>query len=499
MLTELTDDMAEELIRRGFESPDLDYKQEFDESTGAWMELAKDVFGMANYGGGYLVLGVEDKTFKPVGLDETFHIDSQVWVDRISKWTTGKIDLSYVEHVKKIDGSKRKFPILYIHGSVGSLVIPKIDGTYKAKSGANKTAFKLGIIYTRRDTSTVSVEGNEFWQLFWALLKRTAERAGGQGTPLEVVSVLHKKAQPTEVEETLWSNLFPVTTIPDFIHSADTDITDPLDIYERIERDLNPDGKTSPPIPSFLLANNKIYSFSTFEQDNPLILCINSKDSPISTKDWLGDLSKHQKLVMLLNYNLKDLCKRKGFFYDRKRERYFIRYSGGSVPEVTWKPYKSKSSRQLVYLRVNEAGRLVYCEHFGGRLRFVILGDGIYLVIEPIRVLTEDGENPLDQRMNVRISTKKNFFYHNNNYLYDMKLWLHFLAGNSQEIHFGQGEGRIKVSINPLNSKVNVGIVDDRHTNEDFLDSLKSEPLEYVISYEESEDVNPLTETSLEE
>ncbi len=101
--------------------------------------------------------------------------------------------------------------------------------------------------------------------------------------------------------------------------------------------------------------------------------------------------------------------------------------------------------------------------------------------------------------MNVRISTKKNFFYHNNNYLYDMKLWLHFLAGNSQEIYLGRGEGRVKVSINPISSKVNVGIIDDRHTNEDFLDSLKSEPLEYVISYEEPEDVNPLTETSLEE
>ena len=127
-----------------------------------------------------------------------------------------------------------------------------------------------------------------------------------------------------------------------------------------------------------------------------------------------------------------------------------------------------------------------------------MLGGGIYLVIEPVRVLTGNGISPLDQGRNVRISTKRNFYYHNNNYLYDMKLWLHILAGNRKEIHLGEGEGRITIDINPISSNVKFGILDDQHTGHDFLDQLKSEPLEYLIEYEDEEETNPLTESSLE-
>jgi hypothetical protein len=495
----LASDLAEDLIRRGFESPDLEYKKDFDDSTGAWMELAKDVYGIANYGGGDIVLGVEDGTFVPVGLDEGFKKDTQDWIDRVSKWATGRISLTYLEHIATVDGKKRKFPILRIHGSVGSLIIPKNDGNYVTTYGETKTAFKLGLIYTRRNTSTVPVTGDEFWHIFWGLLQRTAERDGGQSTPLEVISALSKKAEPDALEETLWFNLFPVMELPDFIHVVDTEYRYPLDIYEKINGEIGSGKAPDFVIPPFMLLDKKIYSFSPFDESNPLELCMSRSNPSISTKQWLDDPAQHQKLVMLLNYNLKALCRKKGFFHDKRRDRFFMRYFGGPVPEITWKPYKRTSMRQLVTPRVDSQGQLVYCEHFGGRIRFMVLGSGVYLVIEPIRVLTDEGEYPLDQRRNVRISTRKNFYYHNNNYLYEMKLWLHILAGNSKEILLGTGSGTITVSVLPLNVKADFGVSDDQYTSEDFLDSLKSEPFEYAISYEETEQYNPLTETSLEE
>ena len=125
---ELNPELAEELIHKGFESPDLDFKLEFDNSEQAWMEIAKDIFGMANYGGGHIVIGVEDGTFKPIGLDVSFHKDAQEWIDKISKWITGKIAIDYIEHVIDIKGKTKKFPILQINGSIGFLIIPKIDG-----------------------------------------------------------------------------------------------------------------------------------------------------------------------------------------------------------------------------------------------------------------------------------------------------------------------------------------------------------------------------------
>src|SRR5206468_5420751 len=123
---------------------------------------------------------------------------------------------------------------LFVYGSVGSLVLPKVDGSYTAKGGRTKVAFKQSLIYTRQNTSTVPATGEEFWKLFWGLLKRTAEETGSEGTPVEVISVLSKKALPDEVEETLWFNLFPVAELPDSIHVADCQFREPREIYEHI-------------------------------------------------------------------------------------------------------------------------------------------------------------------------------------------------------------------------------------------------------------------------
>ncbi|MDR2719461.1 MAG: ATP-binding protein [Nitrososphaerota archaeon] len=500
-IMELNAEISEELIHRGFESADLDYKLEFDDSERAWMEIAKDVFGMANYGGGYIVIGIEDGTFKPIGLDPSFHKDTQEWINKISRWITGKLSIDYMEPILNVEGQQKKFAILHVHGSIGTLVIPKDDGNYTLPSGVKKCAFRQGIIYTRRNASTAQVTGDEFWQLFWALTHRTTAVTGSNNVPLEILSTLNKKTKPDDLEETLWSNLFPVIELPDMIYTANTKYRTATEIYDKIRNEhISKEQKIL--MPPFFLEDKRIYSFTNFDEINPLSLCITSKPEAIQTKQWLDDNKKHQKLVKLLNFNLKDLCKRKGFFHDQRHDRFFVKYFvGQSVPEVTWKPYAAKSTRQLVYPKLSKTDRsLLYCEHFAGRLRFIILGSGVYLVIEPIRVLTVDGQSPLDQNMNLRISTKKNFRYHNNNYLYDMKLWLHILAGNRQELHLGQGEGKITISILSINSRVNFGILNDQHTKGDFLDALKSEPIDYdITTYSENVDDNPLTETSLED
>ncbi len=497
MSVNMSAEMLDRLVVRGFESPDLDYKVDFDDTTRAWMEITKDICGMANYGGGFVVIGVRDGTFQPVGVDPSFHMDSQIWVDKVSKWVTGKLSIFYVEHTKKVNGIERKFPILRIHGSTGSLLVPKIDGRYQAGS-KEVVAFRIGVIYTRDNTSTVIAPGEYFPRLFLGMLKRTAEATGSQSTPLEAISLLTGRSRPDAVEETLWSNLFPIIDLPDLIYAAETEFRNPQEIYEWIKQELGEE-RWRVDIPPFFLAERKIYSFSKFDKSNPLSLCASSAHSTLSTREWLENPSKHRQLVMLLNFNLKSLCWKKGFAYDPVHDRFFKRYRlGKSIERVRWRPYRAFSTRQLVYIRKDSQGSTLYCEHFAGRLKFAILGKGVYLIIEPLRVVTEDGERPLDWKRTVRIRTKSNFHYHNNNYLYDTKLWLHLLAGNKDEIHMGLGEARIIVSVLSISSKVSIGIEDDQHTSGDFLDSLKSEPLEYIVESEEPED-SPLTETSLEE
>jgi hypothetical protein len=494
---ELTSDLADDLIHRGFESEDLDFKQTFDNSTRSWVEIAKDVYGMANYGGGYIVIGVENGTFKAIGMDLSFHIDTQVWYDKLSKWASGKIALAYMEYISKIDGKERKFPILQIHGSAGSFVIPKSDGQYE-ENGTIKLAFKVGVVYTRKATGTVPALGDDLLPLFMAMIKRTMERGGSDLVPIEAIQFLIKKTEPDNTQENIWFNLFPVTEIPDHIYSADTDCRFATEVYTKIKltgKSQNRDYFISP----FILSNKKIFTFSPIANNNLLTVCTTSTASSTASKEWFENPIMHHDLTELLNFNLKDLLFKRKFYLDSKN-RFYIRYFEGTLPEITWTPYKASSTRKLVSPKYNKiTGQLRHYEHFSGYLSFRIMGEGIYLIIEPIRVLTEDGVNPLDRERNVRISTKKNVHYNNNNYLYDMKLWLHILAGSKDEIEFGYGTNKIRVSVHPIDCKVSFGLSDDQYTGQDFLDSLRSDPLEYSIKREESEDENPLTDGPYED
>ena len=461
------------------------------------MEMAKDVYAMANYGGGYIVMGVEDGTFAPIGMDKTFHIDTQVWIDKFSSWANGEIRLSYLEYELQIKGNLRKFPILHVNGSIKTLIIPKTEGTYSV-NGKNKIAFKQGVTYTRGISSSVIASADEHSSLFWALFKRTTTALGGQGVPLDVLSVLLTKAKADEIEEKLWFNLFPVTELPDFVYAGETNFSGPNEIYmhiHEVEKETGGYERT----PSFYLTDAKIYTFSPFSELNPLSLCIKNNPEKFPVKDWLTDPIKRQKLISLLNFNLKSLCRRRLFWYDKSKDRFFIRDYGGEIPIISWKPYKVQTQRQLVYRKFDSGGKtLFYCEHFGGRLRFITLGDGIYLLIEPTRVVTKDGIEALDWKKNTIISTKNSFRYHNNNYLYDIKLWLQLLAGTRNEIYMGVGEGRTVISVQAVHSTSSFGIIDDQHTDEGFLDELKSEPLEYQLGEVGVDSNNPITESPFE-
>jgi len=489
MKGDLSTQKIEELLSLGYESDEIDFKENFNKnSLGCWMNLAKDVYGFSNFGGGYIVIGVEDGTFKLIGLKD-FHVDVEELIEKFSKWATKRVSIKYKEYKKNILGEERIFPVLYVEGANSSPIITKTKGEYE-EEGKKKTAFLQNTIYIRKESSTKPISSEDYPLLFWDLVKRSVEYNSSKEVPLEVINELGRKKQPDKVDETLWFNLFPVTEIPDLIYFSETNFRTPKEIYDQLAEQE---------IPTFLLEDKKIYTFKPLDNENILSSIIDSKVNTIKAKEWLDDPVKNKKLIKLLNFHLKKLSKNKGFFYDAKKDRYFFRYYGTKVPEITWKPYAKTTKRQLVLIKQNSVGEMIYCEHFGAKMRFILLNNLLFLLVEPVRVLTKDGIFPLDSKRNTRISTKINRYYHNNNYLYDVKLCLHILAGSREEILFEENP-KLVVSTKSLKSIVNFGISEDQHTQGDFLDLLISEPLEYII-YEDMEeiDTNPLTDDPLEE
>lgn len=121
-------------------------------------DFTKDVIAMKNVGGGYLVIGVEDKTWKPIGLQDPLPYDSKLLRDVIRACSGLEIDIDIVHHETFKENGTGLFAIIHVRGSnrrkrrrVPSVV--SRDFNRDASFGLRK-----GDIFVRRGDSTVRVE-----------------------------------------------------------------------------------------------------------------------------------------------------------------------------------------------------------------------------------------------------------------------------------------------------------------------------------------------------
>jgi predicted HTH transcriptional regulator len=64
----------------------LDFKAALDLTHDKQLcDFAKDVLAMRNTGGGYIVVGVRDATWEPVGMDHPLRLDSKQVHDKLKK------------------------------------------------------------------------------------------------------------------------------------------------------------------------------------------------------------------------------------------------------------------------------------------------------------------------------------------------------------------------------------------------------------------------------
>ncbi|MEV5199682.1 RNA-binding domain-containing protein [Streptomyces sp. NPDC053720] len=140
----------------------LDFKQllrlESDYDAAAF---AKDVIAMKNTGGGYLVIGVQDKTWVPVGLNSELPYDAKLLRDKIRRATGLEISVDIVQHQLRYTGEPRWFAVIFVRAAAKrkkrrtpSLI--KHDFQPKESYGLRR-----GDIYFRRGDSTVRLDSAE--------------------------------------------------------------------------------------------------------------------------------------------------------------------------------------------------------------------------------------------------------------------------------------------------------------------------------------------------
>lgn len=162
----LSDKAIQYLIEHKEEDKLVDYKEAFDlDLDKAWLDLNIDVVAFANTYGGFLVLGVKDKTYEIVGLSEKAFLklaDIKLLLEKLNRFIQPKLS-SVRSKAKEIGG--KKIVVIYIPQSKYKTHIFVTNADVKHPSGKIETVIKQGTIYVRKTGSNQIVTADDFEEL----------------------------------------------------------------------------------------------------------------------------------------------------------------------------------------------------------------------------------------------------------------------------------------------------------------------------------------------
>jgi len=176
----------------------LDFKSEIDfNNDHNAVGIAKDIIGMKNIGGGYIIIGVADKKWNPIGISKSTGLESKLLRDLVRKYTGLDIETDIVEHTINLDGKNRLFPMICIRSSakLNKLRNPSICKI--SSHEVEKWGIRKGDIYIRDGDQTVRLDDlNKLQEKLEDLQDRYQEAAQYEATnspsPFEIETGLYR-------------------------------------------------------------------------------------------------------------------------------------------------------------------------------------------------------------------------------------------------------------------------------------------------------------------
>jgi hypothetical protein len=255
-----------------------------------------------------------------------------------------------------------------------------------------------------------------------------------------------------DVQEVLVSNLLPVEALPERIWSDIATTQQKTDVWAALKGNR---------VPPFVPANGRLYAFFPPDaEDNPFrpfLTGVNPRVDAVS--DWLADPDRARILVRMFNEalqehayhlrirNLKD--NRKQFYcpvFDGQ-PRQFRWGGGGRVRTIAKVAARPDNSRIGI--------------HYSAKIRFVVIGARMFLLIEPGWMFTSDGVTPLQGKQVTVLSTKFGGKERNATVLRNVLMWSMLLAGGQERISIWVGGANLVIDPVPALAGAQVGIDGD--------------------------------------
>lgn len=283
-------------------------------------------------------------------------------------------------------------------------------------------------------------------------------RRGGLGAALST-PVTGQEA-PDAVEEALPSNLLPILRLPETLYSDGTQARRKGEVWGVLR------GKVVPP---FVLHRERLVSFMRPGSANPLSAFLDGT-APREERvtHWLADPDLARQLTGMLNAGLREHCYHLGIrtLKEDRNQYYCPIFKEGEAREFRWGAAGGAAgrSRALAKMKTRPDGTQ-FGVHMSASMRFIALGDRLFLLVEPGWLFTTDGVTPLEGREVGRFSTLWGGKERNAAVLRNVLMWGLLIGEGRREIAINLGDearpSAVYMQSVPSHTKLTSGLAGD--------------------------------------
>jgi hypothetical protein len=137
----------------------VDFKREFDPSSAAsWCEIVKDIVAMANSGGGFIVIGLENDGLPSTAkIDAAIALDPATITDKVRKYTGVQLGTFSLHPGQK---AGHDVQVIKIEAVKYPIVFTNV-GSYELPNKKQERAFSVGQVYFRHGAKSEPGTGDD--------------------------------------------------------------------------------------------------------------------------------------------------------------------------------------------------------------------------------------------------------------------------------------------------------------------------------------------------
>jgi hypothetical protein len=278
------------------------------------------------------------------------------------------------------------------------------------------------------------------------------------------------------INERLVANLFRVTSLPETVFYAATNL--------RKKKDINNYCEKAPP---FILREGRLYTFSDLNTSDAFHLAVKSGAEVKCDvfKDWFSDDEYSRRAIELLNVCLKEHAWKQRLRFDGERGRYFFAprplrsnsATSGDKKQQELKPkriqwriggrdrWREVTTRHTRSVKKSDGTYAIEpfgWRHQGFRANFMLALDSLMLKLEPTYLLTkEDGKTPRTSRWVGPVLSHWLNQERNGQILRTLRFWSLVLAGG-KDFTIETGQTPIRIDLTPISGMLGFGIASDQ-------------------------------------